>query len=104
VKIDSKLTSPLTGEVAGDSRATAKGSGRPGADAPQAPGVEVQLSPLASQMQAVEASLANAPSIDLAKVAEISQAIQEGRLQINPGAIADKLLQTVRELIKGYGH
>lgn len=37
---------------------------------------------------------------DNAKVAEIKQAIIEGRFKVNPEVIADRLLETVKELIQ----
>jgi negative regulator of flagellin synthesis FlgM len=102
VKIDNKLTSRLTGEVAADSRPTPRSGSSSGSDAPPAAGVDVQLSSLGSQLRNIESGLAGGDSIDAAKVAEIRQAISEGRLNINPNAIADRLLQTVQELIKAY--
>jgi negative regulator of flagellin synthesis FlgM len=73
-----------------------------GADAPAsgAGGGQVQLSSLASQLQALESSMADTPVIDSARVAEIKQAISEGRFKINPDAVADQLLQTARELLR----
>jgi negative regulator of flagellin synthesis FlgM len=38
--------------------------------------------------------------IDTAKVAKIRQAIIEGRFKVNPEAVADRLLETVKELIE----
>jgi negative regulator of flagellin synthesis FlgM len=82
------------------------GSGTPrqsrGADNPAAGGGsgQVQLSTLASQLQAIESSMADTPVIDSARVAEIKQAIAEGRFKVNPDAVADHLLQTARELLR----
>lgn len=39
------------------------------------------------------------PGIDQARISEIRQAIAEGRFKINPGAIADRLITTARELV-----
>lgn len=71
--------------------AGAAGSGR---------GDSVQLSPLSSQMQAMESSMADAPAVDGARVAEIRRAIAEGRFKVNPDVVADHLLQTARELLR----
>jgi len=38
---------------------------------------------------------------DAGRIAAIRQAISEGRFSINSGAIADRLLDTARELIQG---
>ena len=37
--------------------------------------------------------------VDAARVSEIKQAISEGRFKVNPDFVADRLLQTVRDLI-----
>jgi negative regulator of flagellin synthesis FlgM len=72
--------------------------------APAAPAVAgsadaVHLSALSSQMNSVTASLANAPVIDQAQVDEIKQAIASGQFKVNPEVVADRLLDTVREII-----
>ncbi len=63
-------------------------------------GESVQLSPLASQMQAIEAGMANAPVVDAAHVAAIRQAIADGLFKVNPDVVADHLLATARELLQ----
>ena len=47
----------------------------------------------------MESSMANTPVVNAAKVAEIKQAISEGRFKVNPEAVAGRLLDTVRDLI-----
>ncbi len=64
------------------------------------PGDNVHLSPLSSQLQAIEGDLASSSVVDTARVAEIKQAISEGRFKVNPEVVADRLLETVRELIQ----
>lgn len=66
-------------------------------------GDEVRLNALSSKLQAIESSLAESGIIDLAKVEEIKQAISEGRFKVNPEAVADRLLDTVRELLQVHG-
>lgn len=56
---------------------------------------DVQLSSVASQLAASESE---AP-LDAGRVAEIKQAIAEGRFSINPGAIADRLIASAKELV-----
>lgn len=56
---------------------------------------EVKLSPLAEQLQVADSQ----PPIDSARVAEIKRAISEGRFTINASAIADRLLDTARQLV-----
>lgn len=61
---------------------------------------DVQLSSLASQLAASESE---AP-FDAGRVAEIKQAIAEGRFSINPGAIADRLIASAKELVGSQGN
>lgn len=42
----------------------------------------------------------NSGIVDATKVAEIKRAIIEGRFQVNSGVVADRLLETVNELIQ----
>ena len=39
-------------------------------------------------------------AIDTARVQEIKQAISDGNFKVNPEAVADRLLETARELIQ----
>jgi len=39
-------------------------------------------------------------AINAAKVAEIKQAISEGRFKVNPDVVADRLLETVKDLLQ----
>lgn len=55
----------------------------------------VRLSGFAAQIRAS----AEGTPVDTAKVAEIRQAISEGRFSINEGAIADGLIASARELV-----
>jgi negative regulator of flagellin synthesis FlgM len=99
VKIDGNLRSIQSGQVSegqGRSGKTSTASTQSGAGG----GPRVQLSPLGSQLAEIEASLANVPVVDTQKVEEIKQAISDGRFKVNPDVIADKLLDTVRELIQ----
>lgn len=41
-----------------------------------------------------------AETIDAAKVAEVKQAISEGRFKVNADVVADRLLEAVKELIQ----
>ena len=67
---------------------------------PAPPADNVHLSPLSSELQAIDSNFANSAVMDTARVAEIKQAISEGRFKVNPDAVADRLLETVRELIQ----
>ena len=71
-------------------------------DAPLAPAAApASEASVASHVQTADSvSSAEAP-FDSQRVAEIRQAIAEGRFQVNPGKIADKLLSEVRALLRG---
>jgi negative regulator of flagellin synthesis FlgM len=97
MKIDSSIKSIGTGAVSGGGSRPGKGAA---GTAGSGGGERVQLSPLSAQMQAIESSMADTPVVDSARVAEIRQAIAEGRFKVNPDAVADSLLQTARELLR----
>ena len=59
----------------------------------------VNINPVASQLQALEGQLGNEPAVDASRVAEIRQAIRDGKFSINPEAIADKLVASVKDLL-----
>ena len=65
----------------------------------QSPGTNVSLGSTAAQLKSMESSMANTPVVNAAKVAEIKQAISEGRFQVNTSLVADRLMSTVRDLI-----
>ena len=58
----------------------------------------VSLSDTSAQLQALEASVNQAPGFDAAKVEAIKQTISEGRFQVRPEQIADNLIAATREL------
>ena len=101
VKIDGNLRSIQSGQVSEGQQGRSSKSGGATASQPGAGnGPRVQLSPLGSQLAGIEQSLANVPVVDTQKVEEIKQAISDGKFKVNPDVIADKLLETVRELIQ----
>lgn len=55
----------------------------------------VQLSVASAQLSATD----DEQSFDAARVAEIKQAISDGRFTINAGAIADRLIASARQLV-----
>lgn len=96
MKIDN-VSSPAVGTVSTDAKAQ-----RPAKNADAAPGqssLSVELSPLSAQLHAAH-SEATGETIDAGRVQEIKQAIAEGRFQVNADVVADRLLETVRELLQ----
>ncbi|HEY5764045.1 MAG TPA: flagellar biosynthesis anti-sigma factor FlgM [Rhodocyclaceae bacterium] len=81
-------TSPLAGG------SKPKASSAPRADAPASAGDSVAIGAAAALASGSEAP------VDGARVQAIRQAISEGRFQINPEAIADRLIESARELIE----
>lgn len=73
-------------------QATAGAKGVPASPTPAAPGVSADLS-----VDGLEAAF------NSQKVAEIRQAISDGRFQINPERIADGLITSVREMLAQQG-
>jgi len=100
LKIDGNLRSIQGGQVSESQPRGAKSATQTAQSGAPASGPRVQLSPLGSQLAGIEAALADVPVIDSQRVEEIKLAISEGRFKVNPDVIADKLLETVKELIQ----
>ena len=102
MKID-KPGNTLPASSAGEGAARANGKDKSGqASAPQqAATTNVSLGSTAAHLRNMESSMANVPVVNAAKVAEIRQAISEGRFQVNTSVVADRLMATVRDLIGG---
>lgn len=73
-----------------------------GAQSSSTAGTSVHLGATSSQLLSMENSMANSPVVDVAKVAEIKQAISENRFQVNSGVVADRLIETVKDLISSH--
>lgn len=102
MKIDKSSSSLPSASV---SESTARANTPKAAESPVAPkGVNVSLGSATSQLRSMESNIASAPLVDAKKVAEIKQAISEGRFQINSGAIADRLIGNVKDLISASRH
>lgn len=84
-----------TQETASRPAADARRQGTPAADAA---GVQVQLSPAASDLLAPADA-----DFDADKVARISQAIDNGTYRVNAEVIADKLIANAQELLGKVG-
>jgi len=51
-------------------------------------------------LQDIEKNLSNGEVFDSARVEEIKQAISEGRFAVNTEKVADRLLESVRDLLR----
>ncbi len=63
-----------------------------------APGTPVRITGQARQLAALEQAVQSLPIVNEARVAAIRLAIEEGRYEISPERIADKLLRLDQEL------
>jgi negative regulator of flagellin synthesis FlgM len=59
----------------------------------------VSLSELARHLQSLESELATTAPLDAAKVEEVKQAIREGRFRVNAEVVADRLIESMKELL-----
>ncbi len=98
MKIDGTVKPAANGAMTG-SRAHANPNPAPG---PRSEGARVELSSLSARLHVIESGLDDAQVVDTARVAEIKQAISEGRFRVNAERVADRLLDTVRELITSH--
>ncbi|MDZ4200598.1 MAG: flagellar biosynthesis anti-sigma factor FlgM [Gallionella sp.] len=98
MKIDN--SSKLPSGINADSSAGA-GKGKPVPSAPQQPssGTSVSLGSTAAQLSSLERGMAESSPVDSGKVEQIKQAISEGRFKVNTEVVAERLLETVRDLI-----
>ncbi|MCR5865409.1 MAG: flagellar biosynthesis anti-sigma factor FlgM [Aquincola tertiaricarbonis] len=94
MKIGSLENAPLT-PVAGDR--TAAPAAKPEKAATPEASTQVTLSSAATSLGDSSAEF------DAAKVERISNAIREGKFQVNPEAIADKLISNAQELLSRRG-
>jgi len=60
----------------------------------------VELSSVASSLQAIERGFADTPVVNAAQVSEIKQAMANGQFKVNADKVADRLLQTVQDLLQ----
>jgi negative regulator of flagellin synthesis FlgM len=95
VKIDNSVNS--VGVPSGEPRARPV-NGQPASSASPA-GAQVDLSSLSPRLEEIEASLANVPPVDAQRVAELRQAISEGRFKVDADKVADSLIRSVRQML-----
>jgi negative regulator of flagellin synthesis FlgM len=70
-----------------------------GAKAPEQGSASVSLSALSGQLHDMETQLAQGSGFDAARVDSIKEAIRAGTFKVNPEKVADKLIDSVRELV-----
>jgi negative regulator of flagellin synthesis FlgM len=60
---------------------------------------KLSISDLSTRLNDLEARLSQTGEFDAAKVESIKQAIREGRFKINPDVVADRLVESVKQLL-----
>lgn len=85
-----RIDTPLTN--------AANAPGKAGAPAAGSGERAIRLSELSSQLHQLESRLSSEPGFDAARVDQIKAAIRDGSYHVNPDAVADKVIQSIREL------
>jgi negative regulator of flagellin synthesis FlgM len=105
---DTSVPSKINGVETKTSRvASASPVGRRAGGPPEAPPVvvepesDVKLTGAARGMLALEQAVHAMPVVDEARVAEVKQRLQEGRYEVDPQRVADKLLRLEGDLRQG---
>ena len=86
-KIDTPLTNPSAAAAKPGSATAGTGNGT------------IRLSELSSQIHQLESKLSSEPGFDAARVEQIKTAIRDGSYHVNADAVADKVIQSIRELV-----
>jgi negative regulator of flagellin synthesis FlgM len=94
MKIDPTMKTPTIGSVTDERPRTFRN------DTPSRPST-VQVSPLASQLQSIDKGAAAGTSVDGSRVAQVKLAIAQGRYTIDAERIADRLIESARESLRG---
>ena len=96
-----KSNKTLPATPAGEGRTRAPVA-KPAGNTQSADTTSVYLNSTAGQLRGMASSMASTPLVNEAKVAEIKQAISEGRFKVNSGLVADSLIKTVTDLINSH--
>lgn len=99
MKINSTVTSTGSSQASERAKPSPQAGQASRTSGPSASSEKVELSSLSTNLQQASALSGGEQVMDIARVAEIKQAIAEGRFQIKPERIADGLLDSVREML-----
>ena len=83
-----------------DQAGAARAKPAPGAAGGSDPTDTIRISDLSSLLAVLESRFAADGAFDASRVEQIKSAMREGRFAVNPEAVADKLLESVRELLR----
>jgi negative regulator of flagellin synthesis FlgM len=99
MKIENILRPVGPSAVGSDSQGKPGKAGASAGAAIESGSEKVKLSPLSTQLKAVEAGLKDVPVVDKARVEEIKQAIAEGKFKVNADVVADKVIEAAKEVL-----
>lgn len=85
-------------QVGGDRSVSKSRDGASGTTGPVASNSPVRITDQARQLAALEQAVHDLPAVNEARVAEIRLAIEEGRYEVAPERIAEKLMRMDRDL------
>lgn len=102
MKVD-KPSKPLPISSVGEVTAPASSRGKASSTSAKqsTSSTSVSIGSTATQLNSIESSMTSSPVVDASKVAEIKQALSEGRFKVNSEVVAERLIKTVRDLIGG---
>lgn len=95
MKINGPTDNPRLDRVSGGKTEGARAAPAPAAGT----AANVSLSELASKLQSLESELAAGAPFDAARVDEIKQAIRDGHFKVNAEVVADRLIESMKELL-----
>jgi len=100
MKID-KTTPALPASQIGEA-APRSSNAKPTGGTASGASTSVHLGTATAKLRSLESSIASSSVVDMDKVNAIKQAISEGRFQVNSGAVADHLIDSVKEMISAH--
>ncbi len=93
--IKNTASTAVSSGAAGKAKANEKTSG-----AQSNSGAKVTLSPLSSQLQALQTQISSSSAFDVNKVDAIKLAIADGQFQVNSEKIANELIASVKNMLQ----
>ncbi len=100
MKITDSIKNIANASVGNTTTNNTKGSEKTTAAPSNNMGAKVTLSPLSSQLQALQVQIAGTSAFDTKKVEAIKLAIADGQFQVDSSKIANELITSVRDLLQ----
>lgn len=80
-------------------RSGGKPAANEGAPVSRPESANVSISDLAAQLHSIEAELSTSEPFDASRVEEIKQAMRDGQFKVNPEVVADRLIESMKQLL-----